>query len=142
MKKISSLLSIVIFIILSVTMYLNQDGLLPPDEDSAAAVTLTFPTDRYPETAQHIRNALQRGKSAICTIDRKGAEDNRKESLKGTPSKPNLDRDEFPMAMCAEGGAGADIAYISPSDNRGAGSWISNQLEKYPNGTKVKIVVK
>ena len=35
------------------------------------------------------------------------------------------------MAMCAEGGSGADIEYISPSDNRGAGSWVSNQLERY-----------
>ena len=46
------------------------------------------------------------------------------------------------MAMCAEGGSGADIEYISPSSNRGAGSWVSNDLEKYENGTKVLFVVK
>lgn len=46
------------------------------------------------------------------------------------------------MAMCAKGGTGADIKYIKPSDNRGARSWISNQLEDFPDGTKVEIVVK
>jgi len=45
------------------------------------------------------------------------------------------------MAMCLEGGAGADVRYISPSDNRGAGAWVSNQLEDYPDGTRVKFIV-
>lgn len=43
---------------------------------------------------------------------------------------------------CAEGGTGADIAYVTPSDNRGAGSWVGNQLENYPDGTRVLIMVK
>ncbi|TDF99439.1 NucA/NucB deoxyribonuclease domain-containing protein [Paenibacillus piri] len=110
--------------------------------DGEAAYTLIFPSDRYPETAAHIKSAIEHGEPSVCTIDRKGAEENRKESLKGIPTKPNLDRDEFPMAMCAEGGTGADIMYISPSDNRGAGSWVSNQLEKYSDGTKVKNIVR
>ncbi|MDR6884006.1 hypothetical protein J2X61_005804 [Bacillus sp. 3255] len=62
--------------------------------------------------------------------------------MKGVPTKKGYDRDEWPMAMCAEGGAGADIQYVAPSDNRGAGSWISNQLEKYPDGTRVEIMVR
>lgn len=45
------------------------------------------------------------------------------------------------MAMCAEGGAGADIRYISPKDNRGAGSWVSHRFENYEDGTKVKFIV-
>ncbi|MFG0216782.1 DNA-entry nuclease [Brevibacillus porteri] len=104
--------------------------------------TIVFPSDRYPETAKHIKEAVASGKSAVCTIDRDGADKNREESLKGIPTKKGYDRDEWPMAMCAEGGTGADIKYIKPSDNRGAGSWISNQLEDFPNGTKVEIVIK
>ena len=46
------------------------------------------------------------------------------------------------MALCQEGGVGADIKYIKPSDNRGAGSYIGNKVEKLPDGAKVKIVVK
>ncbi|MDC0763476.1 NucA/NucB deoxyribonuclease domain-containing protein [Brevibacillus sp. AG] len=104
--------------------------------------TIVFPSERYPETAKHIKDAVASGKSAVCTIDRDGADKNRDESLKGIPTKKGYDRDEWPMAMCAEGGTGAHIEYISPSDNRGAGSWISNQLEDFPDGTKVEIVVK
>lgn len=112
------------------------------DSQGGVAYTLVVPSDRFPETAAHIKAAEEHGKTSVCTIDCKGAEENRKKSLKGVPTKLNKDRDEFPMAMCAEGGAGADIAYISPSDNRGAGSWIGNQLENYPNGTRVMIIVK
>ncbi len=32
------------------------------------------------------------------------------------------------MAATREGGAGADIRYIDPSDNRGAGSFLAKQL--------------
>jgi hypothetical protein len=45
------------------------------------------------------------------------------------------------MAMCAEGGLGADIAYVELSDNRGSGSWVGNQLEEYANGTRILFVV-
>ncbi|WDM24400.1 sporulation protein [Paenibacillus polymyxa] len=107
-----------------------------------AEYTLEFPSSRYPETGAHIRDAIAAGHSAVCTIDQDGAEENRKESLKGVPTKKGYDRDEWPMAICAEGGAGADIRYITPSDNRGAGSWVSHQLDKYADGTKVKFIVK
>ncbi|WP_440110984.1 NucA/NucB deoxyribonuclease domain-containing protein [Paenibacillus sp. QZ-Y1] len=104
--------------------------------------TLTFPSERYPETAKHIQAAIKAGHSDVCTIDRGGAEGNRDLSLKGVPVKKGKDRDEWPMAMCAEGGANADIQYITPKDNRGAGSWVGNQLSTYPDGTRVKFVVK
>ncbi|PNQ79717.1 NucA/NucB deoxyribonuclease domain-containing protein [Paenibacillus sp. F4] len=108
----------------------------------AAGYTLEFPSSRYPETGAHIRDAIEAGHSAVCTIDRDEAEENRKESLKGYPTKKGYDRDEWPMAICAEGGAGADIRYITPSDNRGAGSWVSHQLDKYADGIKVRFIVK
>ncbi|OUQ86136.1 DNA-entry nuclease [Brevibacillus brevis] len=121
-------------------------GLVPkenkPVNNGNVDHTLVFPSDRYPQTAKHIKEAIASGKSAVCTIDRSGADGNREKSLKGIPTKKGYDRDEWPMAMCAEGGTGAHIEYISPSDNRGAGSWISNQLEDFPDGTKVEILVK
>lgn len=101
-----------------------------------------LPSDKYPQTAHHIEEAIKNGETNICTIDRKGADENRKESLKGVPTKKGLDRDEFPMAFCEEGGKGADIMYISPSDNRGAGSYISNKVSDLEDGTKVEIYVR
>ncbi len=100
-------------------------------------VKIDFPVSKYPETAEHIKEAIEAGESAVCTIDRDGAEENREESLDGVPTKKGYDRDEWPMAMCAEGGSGADIEYITPADNRGAGSWVGNALEDYPDGTRV-----
>lgn len=109
---------------------------------SGETVRLEFPSDRYPETAQHIKEAIAAGKSPVCTIDREGAEHNRGLSLKGVPTKKGKDRDEWPMAMCSEGGEGADIKYISPKDNRGAGSWVGHKLDEYKDGTKVEFIVK
>ncbi|PLT45478.1 competence [Paenibacillus pasadenensis] len=100
-----------------------------------------FPFDRYPLTGDHIRDAIADGHSAICTIDRAGADANRKESLKGIPTKSGYDRDEWPMAMCDEGGAGADVRYVPSSDNRGAGAWVGNQLSSYANGKRIKFVM-
>ncbi|NGZ73918.1 hypothetical protein GYN08_01225 [Saccharibacillus sp. VR-M41] len=105
-------------------------------------VKIEFPADRYPQTANHIQEAIEKGESSVCTIDRDGAKGNREDSLRGIPTKKGFDRDEWPMAMCREGGAGADIEYILPADNRGAGSWVGNALEDYPDGTQVEFTFK
>ncbi len=76
----------------------------------------------------------------ICVLFRIIRSARNRESLKGYPTKKGYDRDEWPM--CDEGGAGADIRYISPKDNRGAGSWVSHQLDKYADGTMVRFIVK
>lgn len=57
-----------------------------PSSDSEV-VQLIFPSDEYPETAKHIEKAISKGEPKICTIDREGAEENRRESLKGIPTK-------------------------------------------------------
>ncbi|MFC5652433.1 DNA-entry nuclease [Paenibacillus solisilvae] len=145
-KMISLLIIIVILLIIGYQKLQQPDQpdhvQQPVSVDSSSQITLLFPEDRFPETGKHIKDAIASGESAVCTIDRDEADENRKESLKGIPTKKGYDRDEWPMAMCAEGGFGADIEYISPSDNRGAGSWVSNQLEKYENGTQVHFIVK
>jgi len=102
---------------------------------------LVFPSDSYPETALHIYNAIENGHSDVCTIDRDGADSNRKQSLKGIDTKEGYDRDEWPMAMCKEGGYGASVAYIDSSDNRGAGSWVGHQLSAYDNGERILFIV-
>jgi hypothetical protein len=89
-------------------------------------ITIVFPSDRYPTVADHIKGSIAKGESDTCTIDRTGADENREDSLRGIPTRKGYDRDEFPMAMCEEGGSGADIRYIIPKENRGAGSWFSN----------------
>lgn len=109
--------------------------------NSEQVITIEFPSDRYPETAAHIREAIAHGESDTCTIDRTHIGDHRKESLKGIPTKKGKDRDEWPMALCREGGKGADVKYVRPADNRGAGAWIRNKLKKYRDGTRVRFVI-
>ncbi|WP_269146033.1 MULTISPECIES: NucA/NucB deoxyribonuclease domain-containing protein [Bacillus] len=103
---------------------------------------LYFPASRYPETDAHISDAIKAGHSDVCTIERSGADKRRQESLKGIPTKPGFDRDEWPMAMCEEGGKGASVRYVSSSDNRGAGSWVGNRLSDYADGTRILFIVR
>lgn len=144
--KIQKLLtSLIIVVLLAFGGYWyeqNGDPAAPSSTSDSEVVQLIFPADRYPETAKHIQDAIAKGESATCTINREQAEDNRKESLKRIPTKKGYDRDEWPMAMCNEGGKGADIEYITPKDNRGAGSWVGNQLEDYADGTRVEFMFK
>ncbi len=110
--------------------------------DAAYDALLVFPSDDYPETALHIYDAITLGgASAVCTIDRDGADENRRRSLAGIDTREGYDRDEWPMAMCEEGGDGANVAYIDSGDNRGAGAWVGHRLEDYPDGTRVFFVV-
>ncbi|CAN1596813.1 two-partner secretion domain-containing protein [Pseudomonas mediterranea] len=96
---------------------------------------------RFPESAQHIEDAIDAGKPDTLTIDRTNTASNRRDSLRGIETKPGLDRDEYPPAMFQEGGQGASVRHISPSDNRGAGACIGAQCRGLPNGTKVRIDV-
>ena len=41
--------------------------------------------------------------------------------------------------MFAEGGSGANVAYIAASDNRGSGSALQWQIRTLPDGTRVRI---
>ncbi len=109
--------------------------------DKAKPVEIKISKDKYPETAQHIEEAIKNGHPSTGKIDRAGAANRRKESLKNTPTVKGKDRDEFPPAVLNTGGKGASVKTIKPSDNRGAGSSMGKQMKKLPNGTEVKIVV-
>ena len=95
--------------------------------------------NRYPESSDHIIDAIKLGKPITLTIDRKNAASRRREALKNTAPVKNLDRDEYPPAMFKEGGRDASVRLITPSDNRGAGSCIGSQCRNLPDGTKIKI---
>uniref|UniRef100_A0A931CZZ2 RHS domain-containing protein n=1 Tax=Pseudomonas chaetocerotis TaxID=2758695 RepID=A0A931CZZ2_9PSED len=105
-------------------------------------IVLELTRKQYKQAFGHIQAVIKKTGLDIFTINRAGAARNRKSSLSGYPTKKGKDRDEFPMAMFKEGGKGASVRYIDPSDNRGAGSSISHALDPYPDGTTVKITVK
>jgi hypothetical protein len=116
----------------------NNAGLLGTQSNP---IKIKIDSSRYPEAAEHAADATASGLPAKGRINRDGVDQNRDESLKGTPTKPGYDRDEFPPAVLDTGGKGASVRYITPSDNRGAGSSMGHQMRKLPNGTWVEIVV-
>lgn len=103
--------------------------------------TLTISLARYPNVADHARDAIKAGESSLCTLDRDGAAARRKESLRGVATAPGKDRDEFPPAICKEGGKGADVRLVPSKENRSEGAWMSGQLAKWPDGTLIRITV-
>ncbi len=102
---------------------------------------LTLDKKTYPETATHIQSAIESGHPYIVTIERETAKKNRRLSLKGYKTRAGKDRDEWPMAVFKEGGEGASVRYIDPSDNRGAGSSIGHAIRDLPDGTRIMFKV-
>ena len=102
---------------------------------------ITVSRGRHPESAQHVEDAQSAGHPTELTIDRQGATQRRRESMRGNPRQPGLDRDEYPPAMFQEGGTGSSVRGIDPSDNRGAGSSMGHQARDHPDGTRVRLVV-
>lgn len=115
----------------------NKDGIYR----ASGVYVCVLDSSLHPESAEHIRRAVMRGQPSVVTIDREGAAARRDASLRNVGVRSEFDRDEYPMAMFKEGGDGADVFYLTPSDNRGAGAYISRQLRSLPSGARVRIRV-
>ncbi len=98
-------------------------------------------SQKFPQTAEHIRMAQNMGFPEFVTLGRADAAERRKASLADVKASPIYDRDEWPMAVFEEGGQGADVAYIEGHDNRGAGSSIGWQMRGFPDGSRVRVRV-
>jgi RHS repeat-associated protein len=106
-----------------------------------AAAQISISKSRFPESAAHVQDAVRSGQPSVLTIDRAGAASRRREAMKGTSPTAGKDRDEYPPAMFSEGGKGASVRAISPSDNRGAGACIGAQCRGLADGAKVEMKV-
>jgi RHS repeat-associated protein len=102
-------------------------------------LTVDYPSSQFPESARHIQDAQKAGHPDTITVHRPGAGKRRQDAMKGHSSIEGKDRDEYPPAISSEGGKGASVRYISPSDNRGGGAFLGNALRDVPDGTKVRI---
>ena len=58
-----------------------------PKAKSSDIVNVDISKSKYPETAQHIEDAIKTGQPSILTIDRGNAKSNRKEALSGFSRK-------------------------------------------------------
>ena len=119
----------------------KDDIIKETDAVDSEIVEVKISKSKYPQTAQHILDAIAAGHPEVLTIDREARDSNRREAQKGLEKSGELDWDEYPPAMFAEGGNGASVRAISIHDNRGAGASMGNQLRHYKNGTKVRIII-
>jgi hypothetical protein len=98
---------------------------------AAKLVVVDLDDVKHRHILDHVFDARRNGKPRILHIRRDEAVANRRASLKGIPTKPGFDRDEYPPAMSNEGGKGADVRYVRSSENRSAGSVMRRQLAPY-----------
>jgi Deoxyribonuclease NucA/NucB len=103
------------------------------------SVHVALSASRYPETTDHISDAIAAGQPSLLHIDRADEDAHRAASLADYPPRTGYDRDEYAPAMSREGGSGADVRYIDPSDNRGAGATMGNALEGWCEGQPFRI---
>jgi RHS repeat-associated protein len=103
--------------------------------------TIRISRGEYPQTSQHILDAQEAGYPRKLTIDRAGAKANRAAATESYQKVPGKHLDEYPPAMFKEGGSGASVSPVDPSDNMGAGASMGNQLRNYPDGTEIIIEV-
>ncbi|MGK9233718.1 hypothetical protein KXS07_19445 [Inquilinus limosus] len=92
-----------------------------------------------PESARHIDDAQAMGFPSVLTYDPAGKNARRAASLRGIPTRPGYDRDEYPPAAFAENGGVADVRYVPSLDNQTAGGFISAGLAGATPGCIVTI---
>jgi len=69
-------------LVIAVALVVSSIAVLPSHNTNAYSsydVVLYFPLDRYPETGDHIRDAIAAGQPDVCTIERDGADERREE---------------------------------------------------------------
>lgn len=94
---------------------------------------------KYPRVRTHWERAIRQGWPRVLTVNRVGAKERRSALLRGVPTKPGFDRDEYPMAM-ARDTVGANVELVPSSQNRGAGSVQGIKLRRYCSGQRFEIV--
>jgi hypothetical protein len=102
--------------------------------------TAIISRSRSPLSAKHIEDAQAMGFPSTLTLDRPGAAGRRAASLRGIPTMPGHDRDEYPPAVFAENGGAASVRYVPLSDNRSAGRQILTGITGAPDGCRITIM--
>lgn len=111
-------------------------------EEATVAKEVTLTVGQHGEAAIHAADAIKAGKPDVLTIARDSAPANRAAATGGLQKVPGKQLDEYPPAMFKEGGAGASVRAVKPSDNMSAGACLGNACRGLPNGAKIRIKVK
>lgn len=99
-----------------------------------AGVYVDLRNDLEPQTISRLEDAISAGEPRILHLDRAHADEHRAAALAGIATRRGFDRDEYPPAFSLEGGAGSDVRYIDPTDNRRAGARMGAALRAFCDG--------
>lgn len=99
-------------------------------------VVVDLSHELHPAVLAHEREALARGEHRHLVLERDGADRRRRAALRGEPTAPGMDRDEYPPALSAQGGAGSDVALVPAAQNRSAGAVMGAQLRGFCDGQR------
>jgi hypothetical protein len=112
---------------------------------------LVFSRAKYPNIRRHFIAAVKKGWPRVMVVNRKGADDRRDRLSEDVPTRPGLDRDEYPAAIGRGRPNGdkrglvrginpvgwmADVAYVPSSENRSHGSSLGGKLRGFCDGTR------
>lgn len=100
-------------------------------------VDISFSKTKYPNIFAHTERAIQKGEPKVLILNRRGAEERRKQLLAGIPTKPGFDRDEYAPAVGRDTWK-ADVEYVPSSENRSHGSSMGIKLRQYCDGTRFR----
>jgi hypothetical protein len=112
---------------------------------------ISFSATKYPNIRRHFLDALRKGWPRTLVLNRRGADARRDRLLADYPTRPRLDRDEYPPAVGRGNGPGlergvnprgwrADVRYVPSTENRSHGSTLGIKLRRFCNGTRFRYV--
>lgn len=115
-------------------------------------VPIGFSATRFPTIRAHANAAIAAGWPSTLVLNRRGADARRDRLLRGFPTRPGLDRDEYPPAIGRGRGPAAlrrgtrpvgwkaDVAYVPSSENRSHGSTMGIKLRRFCDGQRFTYV--
>lgn len=109
-------------------------GAVEPCRTVPVPVVVDLDPAKHSEIILHMREAIQKGQPRILVLDRKDADLHRTQSLAHVRKKPGFQRDEYPPAVSEQGGTGADVKYVNPTQNSSSGAIMGARLRIFCDG--------
>jgi hypothetical protein len=94
-------------------------------------VKIVYSRREYPNITRHIEDSIAKGYPRVLRINRIGTSERRDKLLAGIPTRPGMDRDEYPPAVGRRSPTHASVAYVPSAENRSAGSVLGSRLGRY-----------